>query len=213
MEQLGDLLVGVAVAEHRQRKGCFGDEHVAGDEFERRAGRVGNVLVVARGDDTQAVRLDQDLGRTEHMAGRVERDFRAAEAHAFAVADRLDRPGKVFAVAQPHEIERLLRRQHRAMAGARMVGMAVRDQRPFDRPGRVDVEVAELAAYARGRKRENVFSTHRCQICCSLMSRTLGAVREAGRRLAQPLVHSLRYLLRRWLWIPGSRCARTGMTQ
>ena len=99
---------------------------------------------------------------------------------ALAVADRLGRAGEILAVAQPHEIERLLRRQHRAMTGARMVGMAVRDQRLFDRPGRVDVEVAELAAHAGGRRRENVFGTHRRQICCSLMSRTLGAVREAG---------------------------------
>jgi hypothetical protein len=60
--------------------------------------------------------------------------------------------------------------------------MAVRDQRPFDRPGRVDVKIAELAAYARGRKRENVFSTHRRHICCSLMSRTLG--RRSGSRKA-----------------------------
>jgi hypothetical protein len=167
VQQLGDLLVGIAVAENRQRKGRFGDEHVAGDQFERRTRRVGNVLVVAGGDDAQAVRLDRDLRRTKHMAGGVERDLCAAEAHALAVADRLGRTGKIFAVAQPHEIERLLRRQHRAMAGAGMVGMAMRDQRPLDRTGRVDVEVAELAAHARGRRRENLFSTHRHQICCS----------------------------------------------
>ena len=38
------------------------------------------------------------------------------------------------------------------MAGARMVGMGVRDQRPLDRPGRIDMKAAELAAYA-GRRR------------------------------------------------------------
>ena len=94
------------------------------------------------------------------MAGRMERDLRAAEVDAFAVADRLGRAGEILAVAQPHQIERFLRRQHRAMAGARMVGMGVRDQRPLDRPGRVDMKGAELAAHAGRRRRQDVFRTH-----------------------------------------------------
>jgi hypothetical protein len=58
----------------------------------------------------------------------------AAELHAFAIGDRLRRAGEIVAVAQPHHVERLWRGQHRAMAGARMVGMGVRDQRALDRP-------------------------------------------------------------------------------
>ena len=41
MQELGDFAVGVAVPEHRQREGRLGDEDVAGDELERRAGRIG----------------------------------------------------------------------------------------------------------------------------------------------------------------------------
>ena len=86
MQQFGDLAVGIAVAEHRQRERRLGDEHVARHEFERRAGRIGDVLVIAGSDDAQAVRLDRDLRRAEHVAGRMERDRRAAELHALAVA-------------------------------------------------------------------------------------------------------------------------------
>ena len=41
MQQLGDLAVGIAVAEHRQSERRLGDEHVASDQLERRAGRIG----------------------------------------------------------------------------------------------------------------------------------------------------------------------------
>ena len=91
MQELGDLAVGIAVAEHRQAERRLGDEHVAGHELERRAGRIGDVLVVAGGDDAQAVRFDRDLRRAEHVAGRMKRHRDAAKPDAFAVADRLRR--------------------------------------------------------------------------------------------------------------------------
>ena len=119
-----------------------------------------HVLVIAGGDDAQAAGFDRDLRRAEHVAGGVERHFRAAEIDAFAVADRLGRTGEILAVAKPHEIERLLRRQHRAVAGAGMVGMGVRDQRPLDRPRRIDMKGAELAAHAGRRRHQDVFRTH-----------------------------------------------------
>ena len=163
-KELGDLLVGIAVTEHRQGKRRLGDEHVARHQLKRRAGRIGNVLVVAGGDDAEPVRRDRDLRGAEHMTGGMERDFGAAEIDAFAIADRLRSSGETLAVAQPHQVEGLLRRQHRAMAGAGMVGVGMGDQRPLDRPGRVDVEGAELAAYAGRRRRQDVFGPHRHQI-------------------------------------------------
>ena len=81
-------------------------------------------------------------------------------ADAFAVADRLGRAGKVLAVAQPHQIERFLRRQHRAVAGAGMIGMGMRDQRPLNRPRRIDMKGAELAAHAGRRRHQDVFRSH-----------------------------------------------------
>ena len=160
MQKLGDFAVGIAVPEHRQREGRLGDEDVAGDEFERRAGRIGDVLVVAGGDHAKPVRRDRDLRRAEHMAGGVERDGDAVERDALAIGDGLRRAGEVLAVAQPHQIERLLRRQHGAVAGAGVVGMRVRDQRPLDRTRRVDVEAAALAAHAGRRRHQDVFGAH-----------------------------------------------------
>ena len=43
-----------------------------GHELERRAGRVGDILVIAGGDDPAALALDRDLRRAEHMAGGME---------------------------------------------------------------------------------------------------------------------------------------------
>ena len=98
------------------------------------------------------------------MAGRMEGDVDAIEPHRLAIADRLRRAGKILAVAQPHQVERFLRRQHGAMAGPRMVGMAMRDQRLVDTPGRIDIEAAPLAAHASRRRHQNVFRSHPCQI-------------------------------------------------
>ena len=160
MEELGDLAIGVAVTEHRQGKCRLGDEDIARDKFERRAGRISDVLIVAGRNNPQTIRLDRDLRRAEHMAGGMERDADAAEVDAFAVADRLRGAGKVLAVAQAHQIERFLRRQHRAMARAGMIGMGVSDQRPLDRPCRIDVEGTELAAHAGRRRHQDVFRSH-----------------------------------------------------
>ena len=91
----------------------------------------------------------------------VTRD--AVERQRLAVADRLRAAGEILAVAQPHDVERLLRRQHGAVAGARVVGMAMGDQRLLHRPGRVDVEAAGLAAHAGRRRHENVFGAHRAR--------------------------------------------------
>ena len=94
------------------------------------------------------------------MAGGMEGDGHAVELDALAIGDRLRRAGEILAVAQPHQIERFLRRQHGAMAGAGMVGMGMRDQRALDRPRRVDMKPAALAAYAGRRRHQDVFRTH-----------------------------------------------------
>ena len=50
------------------------------------------------------------------MPGRMEGHARAAERDGLAIADGLRRAGEILAVAQPHDVERLLRGQHRAVA-------------------------------------------------------------------------------------------------
>ena len=72
------------MAEHRQAEGRLGDEDIAGHRLERRAGRVGAALVVARDDDAQAACLHHDLRGAEHMAGRMEGDGDAADGRSSA---------------------------------------------------------------------------------------------------------------------------------
>ncbi len=59
---------------------------------------------------------DPDLGGAEHMAGGMKAHLRLAEADLLAVADRLHAAGEIRPVAQPHQVERLGRRQHGAVA-------------------------------------------------------------------------------------------------
>ena len=83
-----------------------------------------------------------------------------AEPDLLAIADRLRRAGEILAIAQPHHVQRFLRRQHRAVAGAGMVGMAVGDHGALDRADRIDVEAAGLAAQAGSNWQQDVLRTH-----------------------------------------------------
>ena len=148
MQELGDFAVTHAVAEHRKAKRRLGDEDIAWNQFERCAGRIGGVLVVARCDDLQPLAFDRDLRRAKHVASRMERHLRAAQRQCFARLRHLRRTGEIRPVAEPHHVERFRRRQHRTVAGPRVVGMAVGDHGLVDRPRRVDMEAAGLAAHA-----------------------------------------------------------------
>ena len=83
-----------------------------------------------------------------------------AEPEFLAIGDRLRTAGKIVAIAQPHHVERFLRRQHRAMAGPGVVGMAVGDHGTLDRPHRVDMEAAGLAAQAGSSWQQDVLRAH-----------------------------------------------------
>ena len=156
VEQLLDFRARVGVAEDRQPKGRLGDEHVARHAFERGAGRVGAALVIARDHHPAAARLDDDLGRAEHVPGRHEAHRRVAEAHGLAQPGRLRRAGEIGAVAHRHDGERLGGRHDGAVAGAGMVGMTVRDEGARHRPQRVEMEIAERAIQPLRRLGEDV---------------------------------------------------------
>jgi hypothetical protein len=125
-DQLVDLVAGVGVAKYREPEGGFGDEHVALYRLERRAGRIGAALVIARDDDPLAAIFEQDLRGAEHVPGRNEGRADIAELVAFAVGDRV---AGLFAIACVHDRERLGGRPHCAVSAARMIGMAMRHQR------------------------------------------------------------------------------------
>ena len=94
------------------------------------------------------------------MAGGMKFDPDVAELDLLAIGDGLRAAGEIVAVAQPHHVERFLRGQHRAMARPGMVGMAMGDHGPLDRPHRVDMEAAGLAAQAGGNGHQDVLRTH-----------------------------------------------------
>ena len=131
-QELGNLVAAVGMAEYRQREGRFGDEDIAGNGLETETGRIGAALVVAGGDNAHAILLDSDLRRTQHMAGRMKADDDAIDFDGIAKSGSLRFAGEIRAIAQAHNVERLLRRHHLSMAGACMVGMAMSDQCAID---------------------------------------------------------------------------------
>ena len=126
------------MAEHRQAEGGLGDEDVAGDRLERRAGGVAPALVIPRDHHGQAARPDHDLGRAQHVAGGNEGDLHRVAHDPLAIGGGLGRSGEALAVALRHDRQGLGRGQHRAVARARMIRVSVGDHRPGDRRDRVD---------------------------------------------------------------------------
>ena len=79
----------------------------------------------------------------------TQRHRHVADLQRLAIGERLDVPG-----APPSPSRACMtaivsaRRQHGAVAGARVIGMAVRDDRALDRAVRVDVKAAGPAVEA-----------------------------------------------------------------
>ena len=138
LEQPVDLGAGIGMAEHRQAERRLGDEHVARHRLERRAGRVGAALIVARHDNALAPVLQHDLRRAQDMAGGHEPRGDVAQPHGLAIADRL---AVLVAIARRHDRQRVGRRQDGAMPAAGVIGMAVRDQRAWLGLGRIDPSI------------------------------------------------------------------------
>src|SRR5207245_8844536 len=81
---------GLVPAEERQGIARFGDEHVAAQELERRAGRIRLAFVIARHHPDATAALDPDLPAAEHVSGAVQRDRAASHDAPLAVTHRLD---------------------------------------------------------------------------------------------------------------------------
>ncbi len=119
---------GYLVAEDRQRKRGFGDEHVARHDLERHTGGIGAALVVARDDGALPVPFENDLRRTEHVASRNEADADAADGclvrRAVVVSKRpaASSPSRTFMISIVSGGG-----EHGAVAGAGVIAMAVGD--------------------------------------------------------------------------------------
>ena len=149
MQQPVDLAARVGMAEYRQAERRLGDEDVARHRLERRTGRVLAPLVVARHDDPLARMLEHDLRRAEHMAGGDEADVDLADAEALAIGHGF---AVLLAIAGRHDRQRLRRRPDFAVSAARMVGMAVRDERACLRLRRIDPRVGGAHVDAFGKR-------------------------------------------------------------
>ena len=80
-----DVAGGPAV--DRQSEGGLADQHVGSHPLEGGAAGIGVPLEVAAHQPALPAGLQQDLGRTQHVAGTVERHGAIAEAQVLAVAD------------------------------------------------------------------------------------------------------------------------------
>ena len=69
---------------------------------------------------------------------------------AFAIGQFVPAAGGILAIARLHDGNGVGCRQHRAMTGARMVGMAMRDDGPNLRLRRIDVDAVGRDAQIAG---------------------------------------------------------------
>jgi hypothetical protein len=141
------MSAGSRPAVDRQAEGRFGHERVRAHRLERGTRGIGGELVVTRHDPCFAAMLDAHLRRSEHVAGGVQRNRHAVSRDALAVIERLDR---YLAEPGTQHGQRRTRGDVMPAAGARMIGVRVRDDRMLDRPPRIDVEVAGRAIEAFG---------------------------------------------------------------
>ena len=110
------------------------------------------------------------------MAGRRKAHLHVPDPDRLAQPGLLPRITKRIAVADGHDAQGLGRGQHAAVAGPRMVGVAVGDQRAGHRPGRIDVEAPERAVQAFAGEGEEVAGA-----CRHFFGVRLGAIRRGPR--------------------------------
>ena len=137
---------GIAPAEDRQAEGGFGDEGMAAQGLEGRAGGVGREFVVARDHPDFAVAFDADLRRAEDVAGGMEGDAHLSDADRSTVGFGLD--GGLVADAGAQQGRSRKRGQVGSRSGAGVVAVSVSNERAIDGEGRVDVEIPGGAVQA-----------------------------------------------------------------
>src|SRR3546814_19655744 len=122
------------MAEDGRGKGRLGEEDIAGNRLERRAGGVVPALVVAGHHRPFAPIFQHDLRGAEHMARRHEAHADIADPDLFAIADglRMSR----LAITRAPDGKRPRRGEHMAVTAARMGRLAVGWERAFRRTSR-----------------------------------------------------------------------------
>jgi len=160
LEQLRDFACVVGMPKHRQAERRFGNEHVARDRLEGRAGRIAAAFVIAGNDRGDAFPAHDDLCGAQDVPCGHERDDHTVVHRRFAISHGLHRVREAFAIARFHDVERFARRQHCAVPGAGMIAVAVGDHRARHRPHRIDDEIAGNAAKPGRRGTEKIGRFH-----------------------------------------------------
>ena len=145
-EQPLDFGVRGRMAEYGQGERRLGDEHIARHRLERCAGGIGGALVIAADHRAAAAEFHHHLRAAEYVARRHEPQRHLAGLDAFTPTDGAF--GFAGNPAGPHQRQRRRAGEHGAIAGARMVGMGVRDDGLVHRADRIDEEAAGLAIKA-----------------------------------------------------------------
>src|SRR3569623_1660850 len=140
------------MAEDRLAKGGFRDENIAGHDLERRACRIWCVLVITGRNNARSPACHRDLSRAQHMSRGMKGYGHVLKPDALTVGNRLRRTGEIIAITQPHNIERIMRRQYRAVAGTGLVGMAMRVECALHGPHRIDLKATVFAAKPSGNR-------------------------------------------------------------
>ena len=96
------------------------------------------------------------------MACRNQGDGHIVARHSPAVGGRLGRNRKVSAIAFRHDRQGLRRRQHRAVPGPGVIGMAMGDDRTVYRAHRINIEVARRAIEPLGSGAKKVLRAYHC---------------------------------------------------
>jgi hypothetical protein len=94
------------------------------------------------------------------MAGGMETGDDAVHLHPLAECHCLLAAAEILTVTDAHDIQRLARGQHRAMAGAGVIGMAMGDERPRHRAHGIDIKIARRTIETLGRGIQELFRLH-----------------------------------------------------
>ena len=138
----------VIPAVDRKTEGRFRDERIAAHRLERRAGRIGRALVIARHNPDAVTGFDPDLRGPEHMTGRMQTQSDLANGQDLAVRHRLDH--RIRTESDAKERRRGCGAEVRRASRARVIAMRVRDYCAIHRFPGIDVEAA-LGAPQAGR--------------------------------------------------------------
>lgn len=90
----------------------------------------------------------------------METDGDAVHLHPLAECDRLLAAAEILTITDAHDIQRLARGQHRAMASAGVIGMTMGDERPRHGPHGIDIKITRRAIKALGRGIQELFRLH-----------------------------------------------------